>query len=73
MRDLIVESDCYLDPQAYIMKPDVVFEIAGEIVKSQDSFIRTLNTGKLALDILQRGVDKKELDEKTYNPAEYGI
>lgn len=61
MRDLLVESDAYLDPQAYILKPDVVFEIANEIVKTQDPFIRTLNTGKLALDILQRGVDKGEL------------
>lgn len=62
MRDLLVESDCYLDPQAYVMKPENVFEIAGEIVKTQDAFTRTLNTGKLALDILQRGVDNKELE-----------
>lgn len=61
MRDLLVESDCYLDPQAYIMKPEHVFEIAGEIVKTQDAFTRTLHTGKLALEILQRGVDNKEL------------
>lgn len=61
MRDLLVESDAYLDPQAYILKPDVVFEISKEIVKTQDPFTRTLNTGKLALEILQRGVDKGEL------------
>ena len=61
MRDLLVESDCYLDPQAYIMKPDVVFEIAREIVKTQDPFIRTLHTARLSLDILQRAVDGGEL------------
>jgi len=61
MRDLLVESDCYLDPQAYIMRPDVVFEISREIVKTQDPFIRTLHTAKLSLDILQRAVDHKEL------------
>jgi methanol---5-hydroxybenzimidazolylcobamide Co-methyltransferase len=61
MRDLLVESDCYLDPQAYIMRPDVVFEISREIVKTQSAFTRTLNTAKLSLDILQRAVDKKEL------------
>ncbi|MBE5970105.1 MAG: methanol--corrinoid methyltransferase [Lachnospiraceae bacterium] len=61
MRDLLIESDAYLDPQAYILKPDVVFEISKEIVKTQDPFTRTLNTGKLALEILQRGVDKGEL------------
>ena len=62
MRDLLVESDCYLDPQAYIMKPENVFKIAEEIVKTQDPFIRTLNTGKLSLEILQQGVDNKELE-----------
>ncbi len=61
MRDLLVESDCFLDPNAYVMKPDNVFEIASEIVKTQDPFSRTVNTGKKALEILQRGVNKGEL------------
>ena len=61
MRDLLVESDCYLDPQAYMLKPEVVFEIASEIVKTQNPFLRTLNTAKVSLDILQRAVDNKEL------------
>ncbi len=69
MRDLLVESDCYLDPQAYMLKPEVVFEIASEIVKTQDPFLRTLNTAKVSLDILQRAVDNKELtlDEREEN------
>jgi methanol--5-hydroxybenzimidazolylcobamide Co-methyltransferase len=62
MRDFLVESDCYLDPQAYIMKPEVVFEIASEIVKTQDPFIRTLNTAKLSIDILKRAANKKEIE-----------
>lgn len=61
MRDLLVESDCYLDPQAYILKPEVVFEISKEIVKTQDPFLRTLNTAKLTIEILQRAVKNKEL------------
>ena len=61
MRDFLVESDCYLDPQAYILRPDVVFEISKEIVKTQDPFIRTLNTAKLTIEILQRAVKNKEL------------
>lgn len=61
MRDMLAESDCYLDPQAYIMKPDVVFEISKEIVKTQSPFLRTLNTAKLSLEILQRAVDNGEL------------
>jgi methanol--5-hydroxybenzimidazolylcobamide Co-methyltransferase len=61
MRDLLVESDCYLDPHAYIMRPDAVFEIAAEIVKTQSPFLRTLNAGKKSLEIIQRGVDQGEL------------
>jgi methanol--5-hydroxybenzimidazolylcobamide Co-methyltransferase len=61
MRDLLVESDAYLDPQAYILKPDVVFEICQEIVKTQDPFARTLNSVNKALEILRRAVANKEL------------
>jgi methanol---5-hydroxybenzimidazolylcobamide Co-methyltransferase len=61
MRDLLVESDCYLDPQAYMLKPEVVFEISNEIVKEQDPFLRTLNTAKKSLEILKRAVNNKEL------------
>lgn len=69
IRDLLIESDCYLDPQAYIMKPESVFEISGEIVKYQDSFTRTLATARTTLDILQRGIDNKEikLDDREIN------
>lgn len=69
MRDLLAESDCYLDPQAYIMKPDIVFEISEEIVRYEDPFLRTLNTAKKALDILERAVKNKELtiDEREEN------
>ena len=61
MRDLLVESDCYLDPQAYILRPDVVFEISNEIIKTQDPFLRTLNTAKKSIEILQRAVKNQEL------------
>jgi methanol--5-hydroxybenzimidazolylcobamide Co-methyltransferase len=61
MRDWLVESDCYLDCQAYILRPDVVFEISREVVKTQDPYSRTLNVARITLDILQRAIDKKEL------------
>lgn len=70
MRDWLVESDCYLDPQAYVLRPDVVFEISNEIVKSQSPFVRTLSAARLTLDILARAVEKGELTlgrrEKTW-------
>ena len=34
---------------------------AEEIVKTQDPFLRTLNTGRQTLEIIQQGVDKGEL------------
>jgi Methanol-cobalamin methyltransferase B subunit. len=43
------------------LKPDIAFEISKEIVKTQDPFIRTLNTAKLTIEILQRAVKNKEL------------
>ena len=32
-RDLLAESDAPLDPQAYVLKPQVVYDIASELVK----------------------------------------
>jgi methanol--5-hydroxybenzimidazolylcobamide Co-methyltransferase len=61
MRDWLVESDCYLDSQAYILRPDVVFEIGREVVKTQDPYSRILNVARITLDILQQAIDKKEL------------
>ncbi len=61
LRNLLSDSDAYLDPQAYILKPDVVFEISNEIVKTQDPFIRTRNGVLKALEILRRAVASGEL------------
>lgn len=60
-RDLLVESDCYLDPQAYVLRPDVVFEISKAIVSEQSPFLRTLKAARVTLAILRRAVDNKEL------------
>ncbi len=40
-RDLLVDSDCYNDPQAWVLRPDVVIRIASEIVKETDPLLRT--------------------------------
>jgi methanol--5-hydroxybenzimidazolylcobamide Co-methyltransferase len=61
MRDWLVESDCYLDCQAYILRPDIVFEISNEAVKTQNPYSRTLNIARATLDIMQRAVNKNEL------------
>lgn len=60
-RDLLVESDCYFDPQAYVLRPDVVFEISKAIVSEQSPFLRTLKAARVTLEILRRAVSKGEL------------
>ena len=60
-RDLLVESDCYFDPQAYVLRPDVVFEISKAIVSEETPFLRTLKAARVTLAILRRAVDNGEL------------
>jgi len=61
-RDLLTESDCYLDPQAYVLRPDVAFKIAEEVVKTPDAFSRTVNVARATLEILNDAVKNKELN-----------
>jgi methanol--5-hydroxybenzimidazolylcobamide Co-methyltransferase len=41
MRDLLVESDAGLDPQAWVLRPDVVLRIAAEIEKQPTPYLQT--------------------------------
>jgi len=41
LRDLWVESDALLDPQAYVLRPDVALEFAGEIMAEPTPYLRT--------------------------------
>lgn len=61
MRDILIDSDAYLDPQAYILRPECVFEICNEIIKTEDAFSRTVNGVKKTLEILRRALEKGEL------------
>ena len=60
-RDLLAESDAPLDPQAYVLKPQVVFDIAGELVKAENSFEMTKLGAKLALDKITEAVNSGEV------------
>ncbi len=60
-RDLLVESDCYLDPQAYVLRPDVVFEISKAIISEETPFLRTLKAARVTLEVLRRAVENREL------------
>lgn len=66
LRDLHADSDSYYDPQAYVLRPDVVLEISKELVKVQGDYQRTKKAAELALKKIRQAYDNKELlsDEK---------
>jgi methanol--5-hydroxybenzimidazolylcobamide Co-methyltransferase len=49
LRDLHADSDSRLDPQAYVLRPDVVFRISGELVRETGYYNRTKKAAELAL------------------------
>ncbi len=61
MRDMLADSDSALDPQAYVLRPDVVLEISQEIVKEDGYYSRTKKAAELALDKIRAAHGKGEL------------
>ncbi|MGQ9815335.1 MAG: methyltransferase MtaB domain-containing protein [Candidatus Roseilinea sp.] len=53
IRDCLVESDARLDPQAFVLRPDVVIEIAGQIVAEPTPYRRTRRAAQAALAALR--------------------
>jgi methanol--5-hydroxybenzimidazolylcobamide Co-methyltransferase len=56
LRDWLVESDEWLSPQAAILSPSAVIEIAEAIVNANGDYARVVAAGVAAADILQRAV-----------------
>lgn len=61
LRDLCVASDAGRDPQAYLLRPDVVVALAQEVVAEQDAYRRTVRVGRAALAVLRRATADGEL------------
>ena len=66
LRDLHADSDSRLDPQAYILRPDVVLDISKEIVKVDGYYGRAKKAAALAFSHIQKAYDDGglALDEK---------
>jgi methanol--5-hydroxybenzimidazolylcobamide Co-methyltransferase len=62
LRDLHADSDSRFDPQAYVLRPDVAFEISKEIVQVDGYYPWTKKAAALALSYIRKGFDKKELE-----------
>jgi len=53
LRDLLVNSDKFSDPQAFVLSPDVAWNIGESIVtESSDQYRRTVKAGQKALDLI---------------------
>lgn len=61
MRDLLADSDSAIDPQAYVLRPDVVLEISKEIVKEDGYYNRTKKAAALALDKIRSAHENGKL------------
>jgi methanol--5-hydroxybenzimidazolylcobamide Co-methyltransferase len=66
MRDILADSDSSLDPQAYVLRPDVVLELSKEIVKETGYYNRTRKAAELTLTKIKQAHEAVELklDEK---------
>lgn len=61
MRDLLTDSDSRLDPQAYVLRPDVVLRISQEIIKETGHFKRTKKAAFAAISELRIAVKEKKV------------
>ena len=57
LRDLLADSDSSLDPQAYVLRPDVVLSISKQIVKEEGYFERIKKAAILALDSMKNAYE----------------
>ncbi len=54
LRDLFVASDTAYDPQAYVLRPDVVVDLAGEIIAESTPYLRVRRAALATLERLRK-------------------
>ena len=60
LRDWLVGSDMDKDPQAYVLRPDVVLKLAAAIVAEPTAYLRTRRAALAVLEALRQGHAEKE-------------
>jgi methanol--5-hydroxybenzimidazolylcobamide Co-methyltransferase len=55
LRDLHADSDSQLDPQAYVLRPDVVLDISKKLAAETGYYRRTKKAAELALEAMAEG------------------
>lgn len=61
LRDWLVQSDAALDPQAFVLRPDVVLRISNEIIKENTPYRQTRRAVAVTIDEIKRAYDTEEL------------
>jgi methanol--5-hydroxybenzimidazolylcobamide Co-methyltransferase len=61
LRDWLVESDARWDPQAWVLRPDVVLRLSGEIMAESTPYLRTRRAALAAVEELSRARQSGEL------------
>jgi len=63
LRDMLVESDKYRDPQALILAPDSAFAIARAIISEKSDYYRCLAAALEAVKIIEDNADRLALSD----------
>jgi methanol--5-hydroxybenzimidazolylcobamide Co-methyltransferase len=56
LRDWLADSDSALDPQAYVLRPEVVLEISKEFLKAPTPYLRSKAAALAAIGVLRKGL-----------------
>jgi len=66
LRDWLADSDAALDPQAYVLKPDIVLEISEKIISETDPYLQTRCAVHAAIKAIREGIaaDRLHLPER---------
>jgi methanol---5-hydroxybenzimidazolylcobamide Co-methyltransferase len=61
LRDWWVESDAGFDPQAYVLRPDVVLDLSAQIIAEPTAYLRTRRAAQAVFECLRRAADQGQL------------
>jgi methanol--5-hydroxybenzimidazolylcobamide Co-methyltransferase len=61
LRDWYTESDSSLDPQAYVLRPDIALELAKEIIAEESPYRRTRRAAISSLECIRQAVSSGKI------------
>jgi methanol--5-hydroxybenzimidazolylcobamide Co-methyltransferase len=62
LRDWLVDSDSALDPQAYVLRPDVVIDISRKFIAAPTPFLRARAAALASIEAMRKGHAAGKLD-----------